>query len=125
MKKGKRYKSLYLPALTIVATVLTLLIVIAVSTYRNLSRERGRIEDSLLREGMVVIRAVEASLRADLPATSPDVSRIQKVIEEVSREPGIASIVLFDGNGDTVASGPVKGTPGENHGCFFFNPLVK
>ena len=111
MKKGKRYKSLYLPALTIVATVLTLLIVIAVSTYRNLSRERGRIEDSLLREGMVVIRAVEASLRADLPATSPDVSRIQKVIEEVSREPGIASIVLFDGNGNTVASGHVKGPP--------------
>ena len=111
MKKGKRYKSLYLPALTIVATVLTLLIVIAVSTYRNLSRERGRIEDSLLREGMVVIRAVEASLRADLPATSPDVPRIQKVIEEVSREPGIARIVLFDGNGNTVASGPVKGPP--------------
>ena len=111
MKKGKRYKSLYLPALTIVATVLTLLIVIAVSTYRNLSRERGRIEDSLLREGMVVIRAVEASLRADLPATSPDVSRIQRVIEEVSRDPGIASIVLFDGNGNTVASGPIKGTP--------------
>jgi len=111
MKKGKRYKSLYLPALTIVATVLTLLIVISVSTYRNLSRERGRIEDSLLREGLVVIRAVEASLRADLPAISPDVSRIQKIVEEVSREPGIDRIVLFDGNGNTVASGPIKGTP--------------
>jgi two-component system sensor histidine kinase HydH len=111
MKKGKRYKSLYLPALTIVATVLTLLIVIAVSTYRNLSRERGRIEDSLLREAMVVIRAVEASLRADLPETSPDVSRIQKIVEEVSREPGLDRIVLFDGNGNTVASGPIKGTP--------------
>jgi two-component system, NtrC family, sensor histidine kinase HydH len=111
MKKGKRYKSLYLPALTIVATVLTLLIVIAVSTYRNLSRERGRIEDSLLREGMVAIRAVEASLRADLPATSLDVSRIQKLLEELSREPGIASIVLFDNKGNTVASGPTRGTP--------------
>lgn len=111
MKKGKRYKSLYLPALTIVVTVLTLLIVIAVSTYRNLSRERGRIEDSALQEGLVVIRAVEASLRADLPAVSPDVSRIQKVIEEVSREPGIDRIVLFDGNGNTVAFGPTKGIP--------------
>jgi two-component system sensor histidine kinase HydH len=29
----------------------------------------------------------------------------------VSREPGIASIVLFDGNGNTVASAPIKGTP--------------
>ena len=113
MRKGKRYKSLYLPALTIVATVLTLLIVIAVSTYRNLSRERGRIEDSLLREGMVIIRAIEANLRADLPVTYPEASRIQKIIEEVSREPGITSIVLFDGNGNTVASAPIKGTPGK------------
>jgi len=111
MKKGKRYKSLYLPALTIVATVITLLVVIAISTYRNLSRERGRLEDSLLRESMVITRAVEASLRADLPATYPDASRIQKILEELSREPGTASIVLFDDRGNIVGSAPTKGTP--------------
>jgi hypothetical protein len=39
MKKGKSYRSLYLPAWSIVAAVLTLLLIIAVSTYRNMSRE--------------------------------------------------------------------------------------
>lgn len=34
MKKGKSYRSLYLPAWSIVAAVLTLLLIIAVSTYR-------------------------------------------------------------------------------------------
>jgi len=106
MKKGKRYKSLYLPALTIVATVLTLLIIIAVSTYRNISRERGRVEESLLREGLVIIRAIEAVVRAELPSALPDVSRMQKLIEELSREPGIAGIHLFDGGGNLLVASP-------------------
>ncbi|MBM4332941.1 MAG: PAS domain S-box protein [Deltaproteobacteria bacterium] len=106
MKKGKRYKALYLPALTIVATVLTLLIIIAVSTYRNISRERGRVEESLLREGLVIIRAIEAVVRVELPSASPDVSRLQKFTEELSREPGIAGIRLFDGGGNLLVSSP-------------------
>ncbi|MBU1209337.1 MAG: PAS domain S-box protein [Proteobacteria bacterium] len=106
MKKGKRYKALYLPVLTIVATVLTLLIIIAVSTYRNISRERGRVEESLLREGLVIIRAIEAVVRAEFPSASPDVSRIQKITEELSREPGIAGISLFDGVGSLLVSSP-------------------
>ncbi|MEK7826907.1 MAG: hypothetical protein AAB299_04090, partial [Thermodesulfobacteriota bacterium] len=92
MKKGKSYKSLYLPAWTIVAAVLTLLLVIAVSTYRNMSRERGRMEDSLVREGLVIIRAIEASVRADFPSSPPDAKRLQKLVEEVSREPEVAAI---------------------------------
>jgi two-component system sensor histidine kinase HydH len=108
MKKGKRYKALYLPALTIVATVVTLLIVIAVSTYRNISRERGRIEDSLQQEGLVIIRAIEAGVRAGSPSNRPDISRIKKIVEEVSHEPAIASILLFNDEGNLVVSVPGK-----------------
>ena len=70
MKKGKSYRSLYLPAWSIVAAVLTLLLIIAVSTYRNMSRETGRMEESLVREGLVIIRAIEAGVRADFPCDS-------------------------------------------------------
>lgn len=111
MKKGKSYKSLYLPAWTIVAAVLTLLMVIVVSTYRNMSRERGRMEDSLVREGLVIIRAIEASVRADFPSSPPDAKRLQKLVEEVSREPEVAAIAIFDRAGNIVAAsrpaGPV------------------
>jgi two-component system sensor histidine kinase HydH len=108
MKKGRRYKSLYLPALTIVATVLTLLIVISVSTYRNISRERGRTEDSLLRESRVIIRAIEAGVRAGFPSPRPDISRIQKIVEEVSHDPAVAAILLFNGGGNLIVSVPDK-----------------
>lgn len=104
MKKGKSYRSLYFPAWTIVAAVLTLLLVIAFSTYRNMSRERGRMEDSLFREGLVIIRAIEASVRADFPSASPDAQRLQKLVEEVSREPEVAAIVIFDKEGNIVAT---------------------
>ncbi len=106
MKKGRPYKSLYLPALVIVGTVLTLLIIIAVSTYRNISRERGRVEESLLREGLVIIRAIEAAVRTELPSASPDVARVQRLTDELSREPGIASIRLFDGGGNLLVASP-------------------
>ena len=104
MYRGKRFKALYLPALIIVATVLTLLIVIAVSTYRNLNRERERTEENLLRGGLVVIRAIEASLRADASAAPPDLSRLQRILAELSHEPSISRILLFDEKGKTVAS---------------------
>jgi two-component system sensor histidine kinase HydH len=104
MKKGNGYRSLYLPAWTIVAAVVILLAVIAVSTYRNMSRETGRMEDSLLREGLVIVRAIEAGVRADGPSQSPDAGRLQKLIEEVAREPEVASIVIFDDQGRVVAA---------------------
>lgn len=102
MKQGKSYRSLYLPAWTIVAAVLTLLLVIVVSTYRNMSRERGRMEEGLVREALVIIRAVEASVRADSPS-SPDPYRLQKLVDEVSREPEVAAITIFDKEGAIVA----------------------
>ncbi|MCX6983389.1 MAG: hypothetical protein NT118_01380, partial [Lentisphaerae bacterium] len=105
MKKGKPYKSLYLPAWTIVVAVLILLVVITISTYRNMSRERGRMEESLVREALVIIRAIEASVRTDAPS-SPDAGRLQKLVEEVAREPEIASIVIFDQEGAVAALSP-------------------
>jgi two-component system, NtrC family, sensor histidine kinase HydH len=113
MPKGKRYKTLYLPALTIVAIVLCLLIVIAVSTYRNISRERGRTEDFLLREGLAILRAIEAGVRAENSSTQPGISHLQKLIEGISLEPGIANILLFDAEGNVVASGPPSSEVGK------------
>lgn len=126
MKKGKSYKSLYLPAWTIVAAVLTLLLVIVVSTYRNMSRERGRMEDSLVREGLVIIRAIEASVRADFPSSLPDAKRLQTLVEEVSREPEVAAIAIFDRSGNIVAaSRPAGSVPEKIRGAPSLALLLK
>ena len=126
MKKGKSYRSLYLPAWSIVAAVLTLLLIIAVSTYRNMSRETGRMEESLVREGLVIIRAIEAGVRADSPATPPDRQRLQKLVEEVSREPEIAAVFIFDAGGEIVAaSRPPEAPPDRISGAASFRLLLK
>jgi len=102
----KRYKSLYLPALTIVATVVILLIVIAVSTYRNINRERGRMEEALLREGRVVMHVLEAALKEDIPAGTtapPSMQRLNRLLEHISREPEISGISIINSEGKNVA----------------------
>jgi two-component system sensor histidine kinase HydH len=125
MKKGRTYKSLYLPALTIVAAVFTLLVVIAVSTYQNISRDRGRVEEFLSREGLIIIRAVEAGIRADLPASRPDNSRVQRILEEVSKEPAIAAILLFDRRGQVAASIPAGRGSARIKDVASLSPLLK
>jgi len=108
MNKGKRFKFLYLPALTIVLTVLTLLVVIAISTYRNINRERERAEEFLLREGLGLARAIEAGLRVDHLQQQLDLFRIKKLITEVSQEPALAGIILFDEQGKVWATGKIE-----------------
>lgn len=125
MKKGKPYKSLYLPALTIVAAVLALLVVIAVSTYRNLGREREKIEDSLRREGLRILRAVEAGVRVDLSSREPDLLRLQRLMQEMAREPGIARIVLFDARGNLLAAAGPRPVAERIRDAFSLDLLLK
>ncbi|MHB8910564.1 MAG: ATP-binding protein [Syntrophales bacterium] len=126
MKKGKSYRSLYLPAWSIVAAVLTLLLVIAVSTYRNMSRETGRMEESLIREALVIIRAIEAGVRADFPTKPPDVQRLQKLVDEVSHEPEVAAILIFDDEGKIVAASRTAGPTAERmSGASSFRLLLR
>jgi two-component system sensor histidine kinase HydH len=113
MNKGKGYRSLYLPAWTIVAAVVILLVVIAISTYRNMSRETGRMEDSLLREGLLITRTIEAGVRADFTSLSPDVQRLQKLLEDISRQPEVSSIVIFNNQGEVIAASRAAVAPGD------------
>ena len=56
-------RKLYLPALSIVAVVLVLLILMSISTYRNLKREKEMALQSLHRQGIALIRSLEAGAR--------------------------------------------------------------
>lgn len=104
MAKEKKFKILYFPALTIVGTVLTLLIVIAVSTYNNINRERERAEKFLLREGLALVRAIEASLKVNGTQETIDLPRLQKLLKEIAEEPILAGIILCDAQGKIVAA---------------------
>jgi len=99
----KRLKSLYLPAMTIVAAVFILLLVIAVSTYRNMDRERLRMEETLLREGRIVLYSFAGALRTGFSNNPPDIRRMNRLLEDISRGPEIPGISLLDSEGNVVA----------------------
>jgi two-component system sensor histidine kinase HydH len=85
-----------LPALSIVAVVLLLLILISVSTYRNINREKIMALDSLHRQGLSILRSLEASARAwgMLPMWQED--SIGNLIQETGKNEDIEYIYLID-----------------------------
>lgn len=115
------YKSLYLPALIIVATVLLLLLIIVVSTYLNMDREQMRTEDALQREGRIIIHSLAAALKADFPPAPPDIRRLNKLLADMARDTDIHSLVIIDAAGRVFAAAsrqekepPVRGSASLN-----------
>ena len=114
-------KKLYLPALSIVAVVLLFLVIISVSTYRNLDREKDMALSSLNRQGISILRSLEASARAwgMLPMWQED--SIANLIQETGKNEDIQYIYLIDLQGNVVHhSDPAnEGEPAS------WNPQVK
>ncbi len=95
-------KKLYLPALSIVAVVLVLLILMSISTYRNLNREKEMALQSLHRQGMALIRSLEAGARTGMMMHIWGEDSIGQLIQETARDSDIAYVFLVDKQGQIV-----------------------
>jgi two-component system sensor histidine kinase HydH len=96
----KRFNSkrMYLPALSIVMAVLIMLVLIGVSTYRNLDRDQKKAMIALRRQGVSLLHALEAGVRAGT-ASGMGVAGIEDLIRETARSDDIAYLYLVDANG--------------------------
>ena len=95
-----RKKRLYLPAITILTTVLTLIVLLSISTFRNLHRERVRMEGSLLRDGTIVLRSLEGSFRYGMMG---GLGNLQWLMSEFSTLTDIRFISIVEENGLIIA----------------------
>ena len=95
-------KRLYLPALSIVAVVLLLLVLISISTYRNLGREKTMALHFLYRQGMTVLLSIEAGTRAWMMLPMWQDDSIGSLIQETGKNVDIAYVYLMDQNGDVI-----------------------
>ena len=78
-------KRLYIPAMSIAVIVLILLMVIGVSTYKNLNRDRSTIVTFVERQGLGVLKSLEAGIvlsRSSL-RNDPDIERLFSKISEI------------------------------------------
>ena len=96
---GKRR---YFPVVAIVAAVTTLFLLLVVYTSRNLSLARQRLEDSLLQEGLTLVRAIEAGSRTGM-RMHWRTNQLQTLVEEIGALPQVVYIQIVDKHGDLLA----------------------
>jgi two-component system sensor histidine kinase HydH len=102
-------KKMYFPALTLVAVVFLLLILISISTYRNLNRDKTRELDSLHRQGVVLLRSIEASVRTGMKMLMWQEVSLGNLLQETAKDQDIDYVMLIDEHGNIVHhSDPIK-----------------
>jgi two-component system, NtrC family, sensor histidine kinase HydH len=95
--KFLRTKKLYLPALTIIAVVLILLVLISISTYRNLDREERSAMLFLHSQGVSLLRALEAGARTGMMMSTED--SVGQLIRETAKDESVAYLYMLDDKG--------------------------
>jgi len=93
------FKKLYIPALSIVAIVFILLVLISISTHRNLNREKTRALHFLYRQGVMLLHSIEASVRTGMTTLMWQEVSLGRLLQETAKEEEISYVYLIDGHG--------------------------
>lgn len=106
-----RIKSLlkYLPVLTIVLVAATLLVIVVLFTLRNINAQNERMEEFTSRQGVAVIRTLEAGTRTGFMEGDWGIEHLQLLIEQAAKDPDVEWAGLINSDGIIVAhSEPAK-----------------
>ena len=90
---------LYLTALSILLVVMLLLVFISISTYRNLNRERDAAVESVHRQALTLIGAVEAGSRAGMMMQPTGNEAIGNLVHEIGRSGDVNYLYLTNAAG--------------------------
>ncbi len=95
-------RKLYLPALSIVAVVFLLLVLVSISTYRNLDREKTRALHFFYRQGVALLRSIEAGARTGMKSLMWQEMTLGNLLRETAKDTDIAYVYLADEHGRIV-----------------------
>ena len=102
-------KKMYLPALSIVAVGIILLVLISISTYRNLDRQKTIALSFLYRQGEGLILSLEASARTGMKTLMWQEVSLGSLLQETAKSKDIAYVYIIDEHGTIVHhSDPLK-----------------
>jgi hypothetical protein len=87
-------RRLYLTALSILFVVLLLLVFISVSTFRNLNRERDAALETVRRQALTLINALEAGARAGMMMQMSGKDAIGNLVHEIGRSDDVNYLYL-------------------------------
>ncbi len=97
-----KLKRLYLPALSILAVVVLLLVLISISTYRNLKRQEKTVLTFVHQQGLAILHTLEAGARAGMIMNQWGKDSIGNLILETGKDENIAYVYLIDSQGIVV-----------------------
>jgi two-component system, NtrC family, sensor histidine kinase HydH len=106
-----KFKSLmkYLPVLSIVLVAGTLLVIVVLFTLRNIKSQNERMEEFTSRQGVSVIRTLEAGTRTGFMEGDWGIEHLQMLIEQAAKDPDVEWVGLINNDGIIVAhSEPAK-----------------
>lgn len=106
MMKFLKIRRLYLPAISILAIVFTLIVMQAISTYRNIYRERRRLEEFLQRRGDSFLHATNAMIHTGGIKSE----NLNALFEHLVAEHDIAYVGLVDEKKRVIAHAGQIGT---------------
>ncbi len=93
------FKKLYIPALSLVAIIFLLLVLISISTYRNLNRQETRALHFLYHQGVTLLRSIEASVRTGMTTLMWQEVSLGRLLQETAKDEEISYVYLIDGHG--------------------------
>ncbi len=99
----------YLPVLSIVLVAVTLLAIVIIFTLRNIAAQNERMEEFAARQGVSVIRTLEAGTRTGFMEGDWGIEHLQLLIEQAAKDPDVEWVGLINSDGVIVAhSEPAK-----------------
>jgi len=94
-----RHKKLYLPAFSIIAVVLLLILLVAVLTYRTLDHQRKTALTFLHSQGVTLLNALEASALTGMMMPMWNEDSVKTLIHVMGKNKNIAYIYIYDRHG--------------------------
>ena len=99
----------YLPVLSIVLVAGTLLVIVILFTLRNINTQNERMEEFTSRQGVSVIRTLEAGTRTGFMEGDWGIEHLQMLIEQAAKDPDVEWVGLINSDGIIMAhSEPAK-----------------
>ena len=92
-------KKMYLPAISIVGVVLLLMVIIGISTLRNLDRQEKTALNFLHRQALALLASLEAGARAGMAMPMWGEDAIRSLIQETGKNEDIAYVYLYEKEG--------------------------
>jgi two-component system sensor histidine kinase HydH len=102
LKLAKPNRRINYPIVGLLAATMILLVVVGFLTYLNYNRETQLLKDHLKRQGLTLIRTLEAGARTGMMEMMWGENQIQILFTETAKGPNIQRILLVDESGHIV-----------------------